>query len=151
MDTYQFLPAETLTLLNSFLQINNPVDNVTNNNCTSNANGHKAVNSTRDITATELPSTINTPVYVDNGGDASGRVDKYYGGALETSYVNEDGRVESTYSNSATKQPSANDPPVNNATTANGDDGCNGDIPVVPPDNSATTADASAWDHSCNA
>ncbi len=134
-----------MTLLNSFPQI---TVLGTNNDCTSNANGHEAVNTTRDINATEMPSTNYTPVYVDNGGNASGRVNQNYGGALETSYVNEDGRVESTYNNSAMEQPSANDPPVNNATTANGDDGCNGDFPIVPPDNNATAANASAWGHS---
>jgi hypothetical protein len=34
--------------------------------------------------------------------------------------------------------------------TANGDDGCDGDFPVIPPDNNAASANASAWDHSYN-
>jgi hypothetical protein len=64
-------------------------------------------------------------------------------------YVNDDGHVESTYNNSGTKQPSANNPPVNKTTAANGDDGCNGDVLVFPPDNNATATNA-AWGHSYN-
>ncbi len=44
--------------------------------------------------------------------------------------------------NSATKQPSASDPPVN------GDDGYNGDIPTNAPNNNVTAANASVRDHS---
>jgi hypothetical protein len=138
MDVDGHIPVPTRTNFDSSEQLladNHPVDNGTNDDGTSNANGHKAINTTRDINATELPPTNNTPVYVDNGANASRRVDQYYQGALVTSYVNDGGHVESTYKNSATKQHSANDPPVNNATAANGDDGCNGDVPVVPPDN----------------
>jgi hypothetical protein len=43
--------------------------------CTSNVNGHKAVNITGDINATEPPSTNNTPVNDDNRGNASRRDD----------------------------------------------------------------------------
>ncbi len=124
-----------------------PVNNGTNKDRTSDINGHKVVNTTGDINATKLPSTNNTPVYDDNGGNASGRDDQNYGGALEAWDINEGRPIESTGNNSVTKQPSANDSPVNNATDANWDDGCNGDVPVVPPDNNATATNASGRDH----
>jgi hypothetical protein len=61
---------------------------------------------------------------------------------LETWDINEDGPVESTGNNGATKQPSMSDPPVN------GDDGYNEDVPTNPLDNNVTAANASAKDHS---
>ncbi len=51
--------------------------------CTSNVNGHKVVDTARDINTTELPSTNNTPVNDDNGSDASRWDDQNNEGASE--------------------------------------------------------------------